>query len=253
MKRLVRYLFLLPKALFLFVAVMMMQSGLAAVRSIKSYLLFMAAVIAISLLGGYHLSHMTHRINDFSLQRTDRLIAIEENLDDAAIGLGRQIQEWKDMLLRAGNAELYSVHRQAFIDDSVAVQKSLLRAKAAMHSIGMNESEVDRLSAEHKALLAKYVAAQTRLNPQRTDSFRVVDREVLGMDRDLQRHIAAVKDDVELLARRQLGGTDRAGDRQYVLLGFLATASLLSMALIGFAFASRFHDYEAGAKGHSYS
>lgn len=253
MRTLIRYIFLLPKALFLFLGVMVVQSGLAAARSARSYFLFMVAMLMLSLLGGYHLSHMTHRINDFSLQRTDQLIVIEENLDDAAIGLGKQIQEWKDMLLRAGNAELYGVHRQAFIDNSIAVQKALLRAKAAVRSAGMNESEVDKLSAEHKALLAKYVVAQAKLDPRHIESFHVVDRQVIGMDRDLQRHIAAVKEDVELLARQQLGGTAPADGRQYLLLGFLGAASLLSMALIGFAFASRFHDHEVGAKRPSFT
>ncbi len=252
MKRLIRYAFFLPKTLFLFLAVMMVQSGLAAARSAKGFLLFMVAVIALSLFGGYHLSHVTHRIQDFSLQRTDQLMEVEEDLDDAAIGLGQQIQEWKDMLLRVGNAALYSAHRQAFIDTSIAVQRALLRAKAAMHEAGMSETEVDRLSAEHKALLAKYVVAQAKLNPQRADSFRAVDREVIGMDRDLQRHIAAVKQDIELLAKQQLSGTAPAHTRQYVLLSLLGAASLLSMALIGFAFASRFHDQEPGLKLPAY-
>lgn len=252
MKRLIRYAFFLPKTLFVFLAVMMVQSGLAAARSVKGFLLFMAAIIALSLLGGYHLSHMTYRVNGYSVQRADELMAIEENLDDASIGLGQQIQEWKDMLLRVNNSGLYSAHRQAFIETSIAVQKALLRAKAVMHSAGMSETEVDRLSAEHKALLAKYIAAQAGLNPQRADSYRKVDQQVIGMDRELQRHIAAVKDGIEQLAKLQLAASAPAHGRQYVLLGLLGAASLLSMALIGFAFASRFHDQEPGLRRPAY-
>ncbi len=253
MKKLVRYLVFVPRVLLLFLAVMTVQSGAAALRSTRVFALFMTAVVALSAFGGYQLSHMTYRVNDFSRQHADQVLGVEEELDDAAINLGRQVQEWKDMLLRLNDSELYAMHRKAFIEASIAVQKSLLRAKAALGGLRLNESEVDQLVAEHKALLARYAAAQLKLNPQRAESSRLVDRQVIGMDRELQRHIVRVRADIELLAKQQLSNGVPAQGRPYLLLGLLGTASLLFMALIGFAFASRFHEVGPAARRPSYS
>ncbi len=253
MKRLIRRILSLPKALLLFIAVTAAHGALGALRSVGAFLLFLAFILALSAFGGYQLYHMTYRVNDFSLQRADQMLAIQDGLDEAAIELGGQIQEGKDMLLRVGSDELYAKHRAAFIEASVGVQKALLRARSAMYSAGLDAAEVERLGAEHKALLSRYVAAQGKLSAQRLDSARLVDRQVIGADRELQRHIAAVRADVALLAKQQLAGTEPSQGRQYLVLGLLGTSSLLFMALVGFAFASRLHGPDSGTRLPSYS
>lgn len=144
-------------------------------------------------------------MNDFSRQRAEQLLVIEKNLDDAAIELRIQIQEWKDMLLRANDAELYGKHQKAFLDSSVDVQYALLRAKAVMRNAGLDEGAIDQLSIEHKSLVSNYLLAQAKLNPRQIESSLAVDKQVIGVDRRLQQHLANVKAEIEQLAEQQLG------------------------------------------------
>lgn len=212
----------------------------------KAFAIFIAVMTLVSIFGGYQFSRLIYKMNDLSLQRTDQLLVIEESLDQATIALGSQIQEWKDMLLRANDAGLYSKHRKAFMDSSVSVQYALLHTKTAMQNAGMDSGVIDQLSAEHKSLVSNYLLAQARIDPRKTEFSREVDKQVIGVDRNLQQHLAAVKSDIEHLAQQQLNGTMPAQDKRYWLVGLLGASGLLIMALIGFVFASRFYGQEFG-------
>jgi len=208
--------------------------------STEALLAFIALTMLLSIGGGYALSRFTAGMSDASLQRTGQLLSVEDGLDDAAIGLGQQIQEWKDMLLRAQDAEMYDKHRQGFIDASVGVQEALLRTRTAMKIAGMDTRAIEQLATEHKTLLSNYVRAHTRLALQKKASPYDVDKEVMGVDRHLQQHLAAVRSEAELLARQQFSETKSQQRRRSMLVAVAGTASLLCMALLGFAVARRF-------------
>jgi hypothetical protein len=203
---------------------------------------FVAAMTLLSILGGFALSQLMFKTNDFYLHRTDSLLAMQGNLDDAAITLGRQIQEWKNMLLRANEKELYNKHRQAFLDYSYGVQEALLRTKMSMKDAGMDTVEIELLLSEHQLLLSDYLLAKLKLNPRRKDSFHEVDTQVVGLDRKLQHHIAVVRIDIANFSRQQLYGPLPKQVNSFLLLGLLGASSLLVMSLIGVFFASRFQN-----------
>ncbi len=203
----------------------------------KVFLKFLAVIALLSALGGYQLSQLIARVNASSAQRSAQLLEIEERMDDAAIGLGRQIQEWKDMLLRADNKELYGKHLTGFKDASIAVQYALLSAKRDMEAIGMDTSHISHLMSEHKAVLSEYLAAYSRFAPGATGSPSTVDMRIIGVDRKLQSDIATVRAGISEFARQQLTGTSAAEKRRHLMFGLLGAVCLLFMALFGFAFA----------------
>lgn len=207
----------------------------------RHFKVFIAVMTLLSVLGGFLLSQLMFKTNDFYLQRTDRLLAMQGNLDDAAITLGRQIQEWKNMLLRASEKDLYNKHRQAFLDFSYGVQEALMRTKMAMQEAGMDTGEIDQLLGEHKMLLSDYMLAKIKLDPGRMDSFREADTQVVGIDRKLQHHIAVVRIDMDNFSRQQLYGPLPKQVNSFLLLGMLGASSLLVMSLLGVLFAMRFN------------
>lgn len=215
----------------------------------KPFKIFILVMTLLSVFGGYQLSQLIYRMNDYYLQHTEKLLAMEGNIDDATIALGRQIQEWKDMLLRANDTELYSKHKKAFFEYSSDVQQALLRTKAAMQNEGMDTIEIEQLLIDHQSLLSDYLIAKSRLNPRQIDSFREVDKQVVGVDRNLQQHIAAVKTEIQHFSKQQLKETMPAHGNRY-LLGLAGASSLLFMALVGFAFASRFQVHATGPAEH---
>jgi len=201
----------------------------------KAALVFIVSAALLSIVGGYQLSQLISRVADSSAQRSIHLLEIEESLDDAAIGLGRQIQEWKDMLLRANDAELYSKHQKAFKESSIEVQYALLSAQTAMQQIGMDTAEIDHLIAEHKALIAEYMDAYARLKPSVAESSSRVDKRVIGADRKLQHLLASVKAGISDYAKQQLSGMPQTQGNRYLMIGLLGATSLFFMALRGFA------------------
>ncbi len=207
----------------------------------RYFVLFFVAMTLISVFGGYQLARLLNKME----QRAEKLLVIELNLDDATSALGVQIQEWKDMLLRSGNPELYEKHRQAFQDSSVGVQYAFLRTKEAMQDAGMETGVIDQLSNEHKSLIANYLVAQAKLEPGRDESTHAVDKLVIGSDRSLQQHLALVKEQTEMLVQQQLSGTMPGEERRYWLTGLLGALSLLLMSLIGFVVASCYQEHEA--------
>jgi len=210
--------------------------------------MFFALVTLASAFGGYQLSRMIYRIIDFPMQRAEQLLIIEKNLDDAAIVLGMQIQEWKDMLLRSDNSELFNKHRKAFLDASVDVQFALQRTKASMQNIGLDTGEIDQLGIEHKSLVSSYVLALAKLDARQAESMHAVDKLVIGVDRKLQQHITTVKTGMEQLAQQQLSGALPGEENRYWLVGVVGAVSLLVMALVGFIFALRFMGHEGNVE-----
>jgi hypothetical protein len=224
----------------------LMQYSVSVTKPFKAFLI---AVTLLSIFGGYQLAQLIYRLNDYYLQRTEKILAIERSLGDANIALGRQIQEWKDMLLRVNDTELYNRHRQAFLDLGVGVNDALMRTKVAMQDDGMDTGEIEQLLGEHQSLLSDYLYAKFKLHPRQVDSYLETDKQVIGVDRKLQNHLAAVKTEIQHFSNQQMNETMPARGDRY-LFGLLGALSLLFMALVGFVFASRFQVHAAGSAEH---
>jgi hypothetical protein len=224
-----------------------MQYSVSVTKSFKA---FLSVMTLLSIFGGYQLAQLIHRMNDSYLQRTEKILAIERSLDEASVALGRQIQEWKDMLLRVNDTELYNKHRQAFLDLDIGVKDALMRTKVAMQDDGMDTGEIEQLLGEHESLLSDYLYAKFKLDPRHVDSYLETDKLVIGVDRKLQNHLAAVKTEIQHFSNQQMNDAMPAQGDRY-LLGLLGALSLLFMALVGFVFASRFQVHATGSAEHT--
>jgi hypothetical protein len=193
----------------------------------------------LSLLGGYLLSKLFLGVDASSAKRSVQLLEIEEYLDDAAIGLGRQIQEWKDMLLRVNDRALHARHQQGFKEASIDVQYALMKARNNMVEIGMGAADIDSLIVQHKTLLTDYLQAYAELNPGEASSREQVDKKVLGVDRNLQARIVQLKSGISEYAKQQLSRAPETQGHRSLMIGLLGGVLLFMMALLGFGFARR--------------
>ncbi len=198
---------------------------------------FFTLAAGLAALGGYLLSQLFLEVDISSAKRSVQLLEIEEYLDDAAISLGRQIQEWKDMLLRVNSSTLHAKHQQGFKEASIAVQHALLKSRDQMIDIGMETTDIDWLISEHKSLLTEYLQAYAGLKPDDATSQSKVDRQILGVDRALQARIIQLKSSISEYAKQQLARAPQTqGDRSF-MVGLLGAISLFMMAGLGFVFA----------------
>jgi hypothetical protein len=215
----------------------------------KPFKIFILVMTLLSVFGGYQFSQLIFRMNNFYLQRTEKILAMERSLHDASTALSRQIQEWKDMLLRVNDTEQYNKHRQAFFDFGAGVNVALIRTKVAMQDDGMDTGEIEQLLDEHESLISDYLYAKFKLDPLHVNSYLETDKQVIGVDRKLQNHIAVVKAEIQHFSNQQLNETIPAQGNRY-LLGLVGVLSLLFMALAGIVFASRFQVPATGTAEH---
>ena len=202
--------------------------------------IFLLIALCLSGLGGYQLTQLFSRVSESSAQRSVQLLEIEERLDDAAISLGRQIQEWKNMLLRSEDKRLYERHLRAFKDASIEVQYALMEASSVMQQIDMDTAEMEKLASGHKVLLAEYLQAHSKmLQPAGKLTSDEVDMRVIGADRPLQERIAALKSAISEHARQQLTRAPEVQARRYLMLGLLGALSLFLMAVLGYFMGAR--------------
>lgn len=211
----------------------------------KTFIRFAAVMALLAMLGGYLLSHLVFKMNDAAAKRSVQMLEIEEYLDDAVITLGQQVQEWKNMLLRSDKPELYARHLEAFRESSVGVQYALRNAKRTMQEIGMDTGDTNRLIDEHRTMLAAYLQAFSKLNPQDANSINEVDRHIMGVDRKLQKNITEVKAATSAFAKQQLSGTSPAEKYRFLMFGVLGAVCLFLMAVLGFVVAYRLRRADA--------
>ncbi|MBD0321322.1 MAG: hypothetical protein ICV87_13365, partial [Gemmatimonadetes bacterium] len=101
----------------------------------------------------------------------------------AQVHFKKQVQEWKNVLLRGHDPALFARHLEGFGREEEAVRAELrrLRALAGVRSgIGM---QVDALLATHRDLGVRYRAALQRFDAGEAGSYRRVDAAVRGIDR----------------------------------------------------------------------
>ncbi len=118
-------------------------------------------------------------------------IAFAQNVDlarDAQVHFKREVQEWKDVLLRGNNPADYAKYWSLF-------EKEEARTQAMLEEIGRRDAseagEVGELLANLYSIGQRYRAAIVHLTAGEPLSYRAVDAEVRGMDRPLTDQMSA--------------------------------------------------------------
>lgn len=119
-------------------------------------------------------------------------LAFAQNVDlarDAQVHFKREVQEWKDVLLRGHRAIDYAKYWSLFEQEEA-------RTQALLEDIKRREpresGEIDALLAGLGGIGQRYRTAVARLDASDPLSYRAVDSEVRGMDRPLTDQMSAL-------------------------------------------------------------
>jgi methyl-accepting chemotaxis protein len=125
----------------------------------------------------------THAFQVQAAQTSQAYATAADTARIAQVDFKRQVQEWKDLLLRGGDVAEFDKHRKAFIAMADAVRGDLGRLRAQMAALGLPLDGVDDALKVHAGLRETYVAALARYSSAHPDSAHVVDGLVKGIDR----------------------------------------------------------------------
>jgi methyl-accepting chemotaxis protein len=144
----------------------------------------------------------------------------------AQLDFKKQVQEWKDTLLRGSEPELLQKHQRGFDERSVAVKKSLVALKTMLGDMGLPPELAQSALDEHAALEAKYAEARKGLDPARPASAFDVDKSIRGIDRAATDHIDEIVKKVQergdAVQAEALNNVDQ--ERKYLLAALAALA-----------------------------
>ncbi|WP_419896848.1 hypothetical protein [Roseomonas sp. USHLN139] len=189
----------------------------------------------------------------FALHRTDaahraasaELAELQAVLDTgrrAETGFKRQVQEWKNLLLRSREAASRRALEDRFLAEQTRTAGLLQRlAEAAPRLPGEAGAPLPALAAEHAALAARYAEALAGADPATPEGPRAIDDRVRGVDRALEQKLDAAAEAIAgaVQASREAMLRDSAAryaeTRRLLLIGsggglLLVLALLLTLA-----------------------
>lgn len=111
-------------------------------------------------------------------------VTLTDNARIVQVDFKKQVQYWKDTLLRGNDAASFDKSYSEFLKQDEAVQTGLVKLKEAMSKQNMDTDLVDKIINSHKDLHNKYTQAIQSYDKSNVQSFKIVDGLVKGIDRD---------------------------------------------------------------------
>ena len=168
---------------------------------------------------------------------------LTQAVDTARLGqvdFKKQVQEWKDLLLRGQDAASYTKYAQAFDAQEQATQGDLKALRVLLARLQLPVERVDQTLEAHGGLGKKYREALAQYNRSDANAAQVVDRLVKGIDRAPTDAIDAIVKDIRDAAGRigEENSQETAAlvrqTRISIVVGVILVAALIIGALIVF-------------------
>jgi methyl-accepting chemotaxis protein-1 (serine sensor receptor) len=142
----------------------------------------------------------TSAYNGFALDRAgQRMVAAmkEANAVEEAADASRRaqvefkvhVQEWKNLLIRGGDAKDFTQYSKALDDSGRRTIDALRRVQPMMKALGLEAAAVDKAIAEQEMLNRRYAEAIKLYDAADPHRAQVADRAVRGMDRAATDHL----------------------------------------------------------------
>ena len=158
----------------------------------------------------------------------------------AQVMFKKQVQEWKDILLRGNDPESFAKYSKAFDSEEQTTQDDLKALTVVMQQLGLPTEKVAGALEEHVALGGKYREALKAFDAKNSESGKLVDKSVKGIDRPATTAIDVIVADIQASAttRAQENSATIAhlvqSTRNWIIAGGAAAAVVILIALVAF-------------------
>jgi methyl-accepting chemotaxis protein len=197
--------------------------------------IMLAATVTVGY-GGWHGLNRTHDLQVRAASTSAKFAAAVDTARVAQVDFKKQVQEWKDLLLRGADDAAFKKYQDAFVDESKHVDSDLSALKLQMKDLGINTDGVDQAIATHTDLGTKYLAAIQHYDAKDLKSVHVVDQLVAGIDRAptdaIDGLVANMKRDAEAATKRTDEESNAAYHDASVLLVSVALCAMMTGAFL---------------------
>jgi len=153
----------------------------------------------------------------------------------AQVHFKKQVQEWKDILLRGNDAALFHKHMRAFEDEEIRVNESLRLLAKITAEAKLDVPQIDESIRIHEQLGRRYREALKAYRRSDLRSAVVVDRMVRGIDREPTDRIDAILNAIKGQAEKRLLETETmAKTKLEAYQGMAFFLIFLVLAAVGF-------------------
>lgn len=153
--------------------------------------IFTVLIIVIGLYSLIAIVEMNKRLHE-SVVEGQRMVKTIDTARLAQVHFKKQVQEWKNVLLRGNDRDLFERHVRAFDDEDRRVNEYLQSLSNIAMAAGLSVPEISEAIKIHEQLGHKYRDALKDYNHSDLKSAVLVDKTVRGIDREPTDQIDAI-------------------------------------------------------------
>ncbi len=213
-------------------------------------LLLSLALVNTAIIGGFALTTKnSFEQNNEVIQATIKDGKFYQELNDtsrqAQVNFQRQVQEWKNILIRGNDAELYKKYLEGFEKREKLVQEGLtkvnkdldkklqnFKANKKVEFIKVNET-IEKLIDDHKELGVKYREALATFDAQDPETGKKVDKLLRGIDRPASQGMDEVSELITKITNNELSALEtKVEEKNKENIQMLILASFILFGLV---------------------
>lgn len=161
-----------------------------------------------------------------------------DSLRKAQVAFQRQVQEWKNSLLRGADQDdksLFDKHWTGFIKMETEVRNELSNLKHQLQSDRINEfnAQIDDLLGEHSKLGEKYREAISTYDRNDPTSYLKVDKTLRGIDRPASSKMDKLAENIETFVTAQFHERKSEAGNQASVVTMIALIGAVCVIVIG--------------------
>tara|TARA_R110002049_G_scaffold22908_3_gene81396 strand:- start:677 stop:2320 length:1644 start_codon:yes stop_codon:yes gene_type:complete len=189
------------------------------------------ALIIVGLLGVFHLRNFEQVLErDLAEVRGGVTTLVAVGRADAAFKT--QVQEWKNILIRGNDPELFDRYLKGFEKQEAIVRENLARVEPYLRATDPASDTVAGLLEDHATLGDRYRAALGGFDTADLDAGKKVDTAVRGMDRDFSKGLAGLVGAIEEAEQTRMDEQVLSAQAAYLASRNAILATLIGGALL---------------------
>jgi len=159
---------------------------------------------------------LLHDHSDRALHQSEQTTQALVQVETAAVEFKRQVQEWKDILLRGNDPEKFTKYRSQFEQREAKMDESLRAAAATFGELEATDKvqKIEAVIKLHQEMGVAYREAMKAYVQADPLAYRTVDKLVAGMDRPLTEALTKLVAQVETDASADVRAAQRLIDEK---------------------------------------